>query len=49
MPIPFLEKTPQTEGNDFENCLDDKNHREDIIAVLQNLHEVLQDTQAEHI
>lgn len=47
MSIPFLEKTPQTKGNEFENCLDDKNHSEDIIAVLQDLLEVLQDTQAD--
>lgn len=41
--IPLFEKPAQAESDELENRLDDKNHREDVIAVLQDLLEVLQD------
>lgn len=43
--IPFLEEAPQTESDEFENGLDDKNDGEDVIAVLQHLLEVLRYTE----
>lgn len=43
--IPLFEKAPKPKRDEFQNGLNDENQREDIIAVLQYLLEVLQDTQ----
>lgn len=40
---PLLEEASQAKGDEFEDGLDDKNEREDVIAVLENLLEVLRD------
>lgn len=42
--VPLFKKATQAESNEFKNGLDDENHGEDVIAVLQYLLEVLQDT-----
>lgn len=43
--IPLFEKAPKAKSDEFKNGLDDKDQREHVIAVLQYLLEVLQDTQ----
>lgn len=49
MRLPFFKKAAQPKSNELQNGLDDKNQSEDIIAVLQYLIQVLQDTQKGHI